>query len=426
MRTASQLKLAVVVILFICIVQNGTLLGVTAALFRLFKDAYVETEETDHFLTDGHRAVLQTAAASFSLPLETLPVMGLEQLNKIERIAVTFSSGGGTALRGSFAVSATVQRSNTWAQLSLNGGGSVEVINGSALLVRDGERSEVCSGDVTCAALHTDDAAVAEALVASAHAALDAAGVAHSRRRLFQGCVAPGTVARCPDWECSVQGQVCASGWTCCARPRAECTGSRCWFSGDSLPSWDACTPATPRYSCPALEPRRHTVNRCHAGGTCWGDDHGYIRWGSSTWVGISGQWPTAEPDGLPIGAPQAALCPAWCERAAAQHANGRDAACTYRTGWHAGAYHSYPHVPQCVLMIAGADGDGDGAPDLSETAWEDADTGEADPHYRDRPRPQLRRRPDAGATGRLNQERGGQRQLRMPSLRIVGWVRLG
>ena len=113
MRTASQLKLAIVVILFICIVQNGTLLGVTAALFRLFKDAYVETEETNHFLTDGHRAVLQTAAASFSLPLETLPVMGLEQLNKIERIAVTFSSGGGTALRGSFAVSATVQRSNT-------------------------------------------------------------------------------------------------------------------------------------------------------------------------------------------------------------------------------------------------------------------------------------------------------------------------
>jgi len=61
-RTATQLKLAVLLVLFICIVQNGTLIGVTAALFKHFKTVYEEDvkpilneyEEEAHLLTDGH------------------------------------------------------------------------------------------------------------------------------------------------------------------------------------------------------------------------------------------------------------------------------------------------------------------------------------------------------------------------------------
>lgn len=61
-RTATQLKLAVLLVLFICIVQNGTLIGVTAALFKHFKTVYEEDvkpilneyEEEAHLLTDGN------------------------------------------------------------------------------------------------------------------------------------------------------------------------------------------------------------------------------------------------------------------------------------------------------------------------------------------------------------------------------------
>jgi len=51
-------------------------------------------------------------------------------------------------------------------------------------------------------------------------------------------------VASCDGWDCSVRGQVCAQGWTCCAEARAlGCTGGLCWFANSDLPSAGKCTP---------------------------------------------------------------------------------------------------------------------------------------------------------------------------------------
>ena len=156
---------------------------------------------------------MQTAAASFALPLIAVPTMNIAQLLKIERVAVTYASGG-DFVRGSYHVSAAEQRSSTWAppadptllspscycssdhrpapihfahrwaELSLDGGGLLIIRDGSANIVKEGLSRDVCSSNITCSALSTDDYSTAVALTTEAEEALDAAGISRSRRRL--------------------------------------------------------------------------------------------------------------------------------------------------------------------------------------------------------------------------------------------------
>lgn len=57
------------------------------------------------------------------------------------------------------------------------------------------------------------------------------------------------TIESCPDWPCSVHGQICTqgSGWTCCAAANPpHCAGDLCWFDSSDLHPGDVCSVQSP------------------------------------------------------------------------------------------------------------------------------------------------------------------------------------
>ena len=189
--------------LILCIV------GLSTATSFALKDQFT----VNQLLSDNNDGVIQTGDAAFRVPLLAAPTLPLNLLQTIDLMTMTvpiYASNGtvtGTHLRAE-KVSSVDVINDVRITFNLATGDYIQIWDGDADIYEVDPNGNVrnyplCTTDVTCAAFEVSSASNADAYLATAQAALEAAGFsitsASGRRRLEEadanGCYADATNA---------------------------------------------------------------------------------------------------------------------------------------------------------------------------------------------------------------------------------------
>jgi len=228
-RTSTHLKMALLAVLFVCIFQNGTLLGVMSALFIAFKDTRIVGNGE---LADFAGNIVQTTPHKIAVPLIVAPVLPKEQLDSLDMVSMTLTDfpGVGMSADVKYTVHGYHKFSDVYIVFQLSGNCLLTIKDGKATftqkLIRENDGTTdwtlrkdwhltVCAALASCSAfmVRTDeeaDALLNKALEELCRADADVCEEARARRQLSRGaswyerpeCLNPNPK---PDWTTSGQ-----------------------------------------------------------------------------------------------------------------------------------------------------------------------------------------------------------------------------
>lgn len=179
-RKREQYKRFGVVVTFVLLLVIASTLATSLAAAFIAKDSKASNVGGGSALTGVSGVdILQTAPALYPVPLIVAPVLPLETIAKVESLSVSYNGIGGEKAQARFLVSGFERLNNTYITFEsmMSRVKEVRVWNGeTTVLLGDGSVQSICAGEITCSALHVEDATAAQAQEADAIQALEAAG----------------------------------------------------------------------------------------------------------------------------------------------------------------------------------------------------------------------------------------------------------